>query len=191
MAFQEEKDAQSLEQLTDAEFWERARAQAAEASTVLSTSESPGLNQYLECGLRRGKCFVPLHAIEGVIPASSLLARLPFAPRWMPSVLAWRGEIAAVVNLDEYLSDIDTPFSGGTLLIARHPEYVVGLRVPEVGLTTTIEFEQLAPAITPSTLYTPTRADVVKGLYTGCPVLDVAALLRDVTLQIEMAAHHG
>ncbi len=191
MAFQDERDAQDLEQMTDEEFWQRARAQAAQPIPALSTSESASLHQYLECELRRGKCFVPLHAIEAVIPASSPLARLPFAPRWMPGVLAWQGEIVAVVNLDEYLTDIDTPFSGGMLLIARHPQCAVGLRVPAVGLTATIELEQLTPAITPSTLYSSARVDVVKGLYAGSPVLDVAALLRDVTLQIEMAAHHA
>jgi len=191
MAFQDERDAQDLEQMTDEEFWRRARAQAAGPSTALSMSESASLHQYLECELRGAKCFVPLHAIEAVIPASSPLARLPFAPRWMPGVLAWQGEIVAVVNLDEYLTDIDTPFSGGMLLIACHPECAVGLRVPAVGLTAAIEFEQLTPAITPSTLYSSARVDVVKGLYAGCPVLDVAALLRDVTLQIEMAAHHA
>jgi chemotaxis signal transduction protein len=190
MAFQDEKDAQSLEQMTDEEFWQRARTEVAKAATVLSPSESAALHQYLECGLQRGKCFVPLHAIEAVVPASSPLARLPFAPHWLHGVQAWRGEIVAVVNLDDYLSDIDTPVTGGMLLIARHPECAIGLRVPGVGLTTTIELEQLAPAITPSALYTPARVEVVKGLYDGCPVLDMVTLLADVTLQIEMAAHH-
>src|SRR5712691_3759472 len=80
MAFQDEKEAQSLEQMTDEEFWQHAQIEAAKAATVLSPSESAALHQYLECGLQRGKCFVPLHAIEAVIPASSPLARLPFAP---------------------------------------------------------------------------------------------------------------
>lgn len=191
MAFQNEKDAQNLEQMTDEEFWQHARTEAAQAAIVLSLSESAALHQYLECGLQRGKCFVPLHAIEAVIPASSPLARLPFAPHWLHGVQAWRGEIVAVVNLDDYLSGIDAPFTGGMLLIARHPECAIGLLVPEVGLTTTIEFEQLAPAIIPSAFYTTSRVDVVKGLYAGCPVLDIARLLGDVTLQIEMAAHHA
>ncbi len=191
MAFQDEKDAQSLEQMTDEEFWQRALTEAAKAATILSPSESATLHQYLECGLQRGKCFVPLHAIEAVIPASTLLARLPFAPRWLHGVQAWRGEIVAVVNLDEYLSNIDTPVIGGMLLIARHPECVIGMRVLGVGLTTTIELEQLAPAITPSAFYTPAWVEVVKGLYDEYPVLDIATLLSDVTLQIEMAAHHG
>ena len=191
MAFQDEKDAQSLEQLTDGEFWQRARAEAAQAASALSPSESAALHQYLACELQRGTYLVPLHAIEAVIPASSSLARLPFAPRWLHGVQAWRGEIVAVVSLDDYLCDSDAPVSGGMLLVARHPECAIGLRVPGVGLTTTIELEQLAPAITPSDLYTPARVAVVKGLYAGCPVLDMVTLLDDVTLSIEMAAHHG
>lgn len=190
MAFQDEKDAQSLEQMTDEAFWQCARAEAAQAATIPSPSESAALHQYLECALSRGICFVPLHAIEAVIPASSPLVRLPFAPRWLHGVQAWRGDIVAVVNLDDYLSNIDTPFTGGILLIARHPECVIGLRVPRVGLTTTIELEHLAPVAAPSPLYTPARVDVVKGLYDGYPVLDIATLLSDVTLQVEMAAHH-
>jgi chemotaxis signal transduction protein len=191
MAFLDEKDAQSLEQMTDEEFWQHAHIEAAKAATILSPSDSAALPQYLECGLQRGTCFVPLHAIEAVIPAFSLLARLPFAPRWLHGVQAWRGEIVAVVSLDNYLSNTDPPGNGGMVLIARHPECIIGLRVPEVGSTTTIEFEQLAPLVTPSTLYTPARVDVIKGLYGGYPVLDIARLLSDMTLQIEMAAHHA
>lgn len=190
MAFQDEKDAQNLERMTDEEFWQRARVEAAKASTPLSPSESAGLHQYLACELQRGTCYIPLHAIEAVIPALSSFARLPFAPRWVYGVLAWRGEIVAVVNLDEYLSELETPLSGGMLLIARHPECAIGLLVPVIGLTTTIEPEQLAPTTAPSTLYAPMRADVVKGLYDGYPVLDAVALLNDVTRQIGMVAQH-
>lgn len=191
MAFQDEKDAQLLEQMTDEEFWQRARMKATPAARVLSPSESGALHQYLECGLQRSTCFAPLRAIEAVVPASSSLARLPFAPRWLQGVQAWRGEIVAVVGLDNYLSGIDTPANGGMLLIARHPECVVGLRVPEVGLTTTIEPEQVMPAIEPSPLYSPARTAVIQGAYNGCPVLDIGALLADVALSIEMAAHHA
>ena len=191
MAFSDEKDAQSLEQMTDEEFWQQARLQATQASSVLSPAEGATSHQYLACELQRDTCFVPLHAIEAVIPASFPLARLPFSPRWLAGVLAWRGEVVAVVNLDEYLCGVDTPFSGGMLLIARHPESAIGLRVPGVGLTTTIEFEQITPPLTAPAVYAPARANVVSGLYDGHPVLDVATLLRDVTLQIEMGAHYA
>ncbi|GAC1567596.1 MAG: hypothetical protein NVS3B14_14140 [Ktedonobacteraceae bacterium] len=141
--------------------------------------------------MQRGKCFVPLHALEEVLPAPHRFAHLPLTPRWMPGVLAWRGEIMAVVNLEEYLSDLAAPLSGGMLLVARHPECVVGLRVPAVGSTVMIEPEQLTPSITPLLPYTPARAGNVSGVYAGCPVLDVAALLHDVTLQVRMAAQHA
>ncbi len=190
MAFQDEKDARLLEQMTDEEFWERARMIAMQAATVLSAPEDAALHQYLECALQRGTCFAPLHAIEAVIPASTSLARLPFAPRWLEGVQAWRGEIVAVVDLDSYLSGIDTPADGGMLLIARHTECVIGLHVPEVGLTVAIEPEQLIPAIDRSPLYSSAPAAVIQGAYNACPVLDIGALLADVALQIEMAAHH-
>ena len=187
MAFQDEKDAHSLEQMTDEEFWQHAHAEAAKASTAFSPSESTALHQYLACELRRGTCYVPLYAIEAVIPASSQFVRLPFAPRWVSGVLAWLGEVVVVANLDEYLSEIETPLSGGMLLIARHPECAIGLHVPVIGLTITIAPEQLTPA---SPLYAPARAEVVKGLYGEYPVLDAVALLDDMTHQIGMAAHY-
>jgi chemotaxis signal transduction protein len=189
MALQDEKDARLLEQMTDEEFWQRARMEAARAATVLPPSENAAPHQYLECELQRGTCFAPLHAIEAVIPVSSPPACLPFAPRWLQGVQAWRGEIVAVVDLDHYLSGIDTPASGGMLLIARHPECAIGLHVPGVGLTASIEPEQLAPASGPSPFYSPSGAEVVQGMYDGCPVLDMGALLADVALQVEMAAH--
>ncbi|HLX58523.1 MAG TPA: chemotaxis protein CheW [Ktedonobacteraceae bacterium] len=190
MAFQNITEARSLEQMTDEEFWKHARSRAGDASRGISSSEA-GPRQYLECELQRGKCFIPLDAIEEVIPAPFRLARLPLMPRWMPGVLALRGEIMAVVNLDEYLSDIDTPFSGGMLLVARLSELTIGLRVPAVGLIITIEPEQITSSLTPSMSYTAARAAIVKEIYMGCPVLDVAALLNDVTLQVAMVAHHA
>jgi chemotaxis signal transduction protein len=76
------------------------------------------------------------------------------------------------------------------LLIARHPECLIGLYVPEVGLTISIEPEQLTPAIDSSYLATPAQAAVIQGAYNDRPVLDIAALLADVALQVEMAAHY-
>ena len=190
MAFQDEKDARLLEQMTDEEFWERARMIAIQAAAVPSMPEDAALHQYLECGLQRGTCFALLHAIEAVIPVFTSLACLPFAPRWLQGVQAWRGEIVAVVDLDSYLSGINTPVDGGMLLIARHTECVIGLHVPEVGLTTAIEPGQLTLATDRSPLYSSAPAAVIQGVYNGCPVLDIGALLADVALRVEMAAHH-
>lgn len=182
--------AQRLELISDEEFWQYARARANEDASAPSSSENTRPDQYLECELRRGNCLVPLRAIEEVVPPPHRFALLPQVPGWMPGVAAWRGETIAVVNLDMYLSGIDAPSSGGILLITRHTELIIGLYVPSVGLTTTIEFQQVAPSTGPSMLYTPTRAGVVKGVYAEVPVLDVPALLSDVAQQIGMAAYH-
>jgi chemotaxis signal transduction protein len=193
MGFLEESGnlpVQRLEQITDEEFWQYARARADEEASDPPSGESSHPDQYLECELRRGNCLVPLHTIEEVVAPPHRIALLPLTPLWMPGVAAWRGETIAVVNLDMYLSGIHTPSSGGFLLITRHTELIIGLYVPAVGLTTTIEFEQVAPSIGSSMLYTPTRAGVVKGVYAEVPILDVPALLSDVTQQIGMAAYH-
>lgn len=181
---------QRLVQITDEEFWQYARARANEDASDPSSSERSRPDQYLECELRRGNCLVPLCAIEEVVPPPHRIALLPLVPRWMPGVAAWRRETIAVVNLDMYLSGIDAPSTEGILLITRHTELIIGLCVPAVGLTTTIEFQQVAPSIGPSMLYTPTRAGVVKGVYAEVPVLDVPALLSDIAQQIGMAAYH-
>ncbi len=194
MAFLEEPGnlpVQRLEQITDEEFWQYARVRANEEASNPPSGESSHPDQYLECELRRGNCLVPLRTIEEVVPPPHRIALLPLTPRWMAGVAAWRGETIAVVNLDMYLSGIDAPSSGGYLLITRHTELIIGLYVPAVGLTTTIEFDVLyRPPTGPSMLYTPTRAGVVKGVYAEVPVLDVPALLSDVTQQIGMAAYH-
>ncbi len=192
MAFQDTRDAHSLEQMTDEEFWEYANSRAAEASTNVSSSATVVSHQYLQCEVQRGTCFVPLHLIEEVVPAPHSLTHLPFTPDWMPGLFSWRGEIVAVVNLEAYLSERedDAFASGGVALIVRHPECIIGLRLAAVGLTTTITVEQLTPASTLSPFYIPARVDVIKGIFHGSPVLDIEALLNDVTRQLGMAARH-
>jgi chemotaxis signal transduction protein len=172
------------------EFWSHARRCAQQPSSVPS-SKSAYQNQYLECTLQRGQCLIPLSAVEEVVPPPHRFARLPLSPRWMPGVVAWHGETIAVVCLNAYLSGgDDTPRSEGMLLIARSSDVVVGLYVVDIGLTTTVEFEQLAPSPAPSMVYTPTRAGVVQGVHAEMPVLDVSALLSDVVQQIGAAAYH-
>lgn len=171
------------------EFWGYARQRAREASSVPS-SENVYQNQYLECTLRRGQCLIPLSAIEEVVPPPHHFAHLPLSPRWMPGVTAWHGETIAVVHLDGYLSGTDSSLSEGILLIARHTDITVGLYVVDIGLTTTVEFEELAHSPAPSMVYTPTRAGVVQGVHAEMPVLDVFALLSDIVQQIGAAAYH-
>lgn len=185
-----QQSLQNLEQMSDAEFWNFARARASAASRVPSHEEIH-LHQYLDCELSRGNCLVALKAIEEVIPPPHRFALLPRIPRWMPGVVAWRSAMIAVVNLDMYLYGIHTLSPEGMLLIAKDADLVVGLLVPALGLTTTIQFEQMAPATGLSMLYTPIRAGVVKGVYAEAPILDVPALLSDVVQQIGMATYHA
>jgi chemotaxis signal transduction protein len=182
--------AHSLEQMSDDDFWNYARERAGIVSSVASSKEG-SLDQYLECELSRGNCLIPLKSTVEVVPPPHRFARLPINPHWMPGLVAWRGEIIAVIDLDMYLYGMDVSPAEAMLLVTEHNELVVGLLVPGIGLTTTIQFEQMAPSTGPSMLYTPTRAGVAKGVYAEAPVLDVPALLTDVVQQIGMAAYHG
>jgi hypothetical protein len=77
------------------------------------------------------------------------------------------------------------------LLVANYRDITVGLLVPGIGLTTTVQFEQLNLSTGTTVSYTPIRAGVIKGVYAEKPVLDVSALLPDVVQQIGMAAYYG
>jgi len=109
----------------------------------------------------------------------------------MCGLVAWRGEAIAVIDLDMYLSGVNVSPLDGMLLVINHADLTVGLLVPGVGLTTTVQFEQMNLSTGPSVFYTPMRAGVVRGIYAEEPVLDVSALLPDVVQQIGMAAHYG
>jgi chemotaxis signal transduction protein len=105
--------------------------------------------------------------------------------------MAWRGEAVAVIDLDMFLCGVIESPLDGMLLMVNHADVMVGLLVPSVGLTTTVQFEQVNPSTGPSMFYTPLRAGVVRGIYAEAPVLDVTALLPDLVQQIGMAAHYG
>jgi hypothetical protein len=77
------------------------------------------------------------------------------------------------------------------LLIANYMHITVGLLVPDIGLTTTVQFEQVEPPAGPTVFYTPIRSGVIRGVYAEEPVLDVSALLPDVVQQIGMAGYYG
>lgn len=188
MLFQEHISAQRLEGMSDEEFWGYARQRA--ASSVPSSENSAYRNHYLACTLQRGQCLIPLHAIEEVVPSPHYFTHLPLSPRWMPGIISRHGETIAVVHLDRYLSGLDAPLSEGVLLITRHTDVVIGFYVVDIGLTTTVEFEQLTPSPALSMVYTPTRAGVVQGVHAEMPVLDVFALLSDIVQQIGAAAYH-
>jgi hypothetical protein len=96
-----------------------------------------------------------------------------------------------LIDLDMYLCGVSSSRLSGMLLIAHYSDITVGLLVPGIGLTTTVQFEQVHPSTGPTVFYTPIKAGVMKGVYAEEPVLDVSALLPDVVQQIRMSAHHG
>ncbi len=112
----------SLEQMSDEEFWNYARQRASVASRI-SFPEQDDQDQYLECKLSSGYCLLPLRAIIEVVPPPHRFARLPSTPGWMCSPDAM-------------------------LLVASHAELTIGLLVPGVGQTTTVQLEQMMPATT-------------------------------------------
>ena len=179
-----------LEHMADEEFWDYARAQADIVSQILP-QERNYQDQHLECELSRGNCLIPLKAIVEVMPSPHQYTQLPLIPKWMRGLVAWRGEAIPLIDLDMYLCGVSASRLDGKLLVANYTDITVGLLVPGIGLTTTVQFEQVNPSAGPTVFYTPIRAGVIRGVYAEEPVLDVSALLPDVVQQIGMAAYYG
>jgi chemotaxis signal transduction protein len=179
-----------LERMSDEEFWNYARKRAGIVPQS-SSQERDYQDQHLECELSRGNCLIPLKAIVEVVPPPHRFAQLPVTPSWMCGLVAWRGEAMVVIDLDMYLCGVSASPLDGMLLMANYADVTVGLLVPGVGLTATVQLEQMKLSTGPSVFYTPMRAGVVRGVYAEEPVLDVSALLPDVVQQIGMAAHYG
>ncbi|MBV9230758.1 MAG: chemotaxis protein CheW [Chloroflexi bacterium] len=147
--------------------------------------------------LSRGRCQIPLAALYEVVRPPHSLALLPAIPRWMPGVVAWRGETIAVIDLDMYLSGSAIDSSAeGTLLIANHTNHAslpIGLLVPAIEQTPLFQPALVeSPPEEQGTLdettawYLPSRAAFVKGVQAGALILDVPSLLADVVQQISL-----
>lgn len=182
-AFFDSSLAYTLEHLSDEEFWNYARELA---STV---NQVPRRQEYLECELASGPCLIPLAALDEVVPPPHRLDLLPAVPEWMRGIIAWHSETIAVIDLDAYLSGSSgmlKPSSIGTLLVTNSGNVPMGLLVPAVGSTTTIQLNEIAAPTQAFAWYMPGRARVVKGVFAETLVLDIAALLADVVQQIGM-----
>jgi len=179
-----------LEKMADEEFWNYARVYA-DTVPRISSQERNYQDQHLECELSYGNCLIPLKAIVEVLPSPRQYTRLPLAPTWMRGLITWRSEAIPLIDLDMYLCGVSSSRLNGMLLIANYSDIIVGLLVPGIGLTTTVQFEQVRPSTGPTVSYTPIRAGVIRGVYAEEPVLDISALLPDVVQQIGMAAHYG
>ena len=179
-----------LEQMADEEFWNYAHAHAGTIPWI-SSRERNYQDQHLECELSRGHCLIPLKAIIEVLPSPQRYTHLPLIPAWVRGLVYWHSEAIPVVDLEKYLYGVSFSHQDGMLLIANYSNITVGLLVPGIGLTTTVQFEQLDPSTEPAVFYTPIRAGVIRGAYAEEPVVDVSALLPDVVQQIGMAAYYG
>jgi chemotaxis signal transduction protein len=175
--------ANDLERLADEEFWNYARA-CADTVQPVPSEKNNYQDQYLECELSSGTCLIPLKDVIEVLPSPPQFTHLPLPPAWLCGLASWRSEAIPIVDLDGYLNGVNTPLTGGMLVIVRYSTMTVGLFVPGVGLTTTVQFEQTQPFPEPGIFYTPIRAGVIKGIYSEEPVLDISALLPDVIQQI-------
>ena len=184
---------QNLEQLSDEEFWDYARQRAQQMPAAQP-------EEYLECTLSKGCCLIPLAALNEVVLPPHRLAMLPATPEWMPGVAAWRGEVIAVIDLSMHLSGHTLDLSNGILLIAHHAGIPLGLLVPAIGQTTSIQQDMhvslavedpKATVDLASPWYLPTRALYVKGIQREAIILDVPLLLADAVQHIETAASNG
>lgn len=182
-----ELNIQDLEQMNDEEFWGYARQRAHSLPELSSHAE------YIECKLRSGTCLIALRDLVEVLPSSHRLGRLPDMPAWMGGILAWRGETIAIVNLDLYL--LSTPAlsqtADGMLLITRSASHTCGLLVPALGLTTTIEDEEIAARTTSADLAFADNTGIVAGIYADIPILNISVLLTTLAQQIGTATDHG
>jgi chemotaxis signal transduction protein len=194
----DETHLHNLEQLSDDEFWNYARTLAHQAPVAAQTEE------YLECTLINGSCLIPLTALNEVVLPPHRLALLPTTPEWMPGVVAWRGEVIAVIDLSMYLSGHTLDLSNGILLVAHHAGLAIGLLVPSIGQTTPIQHDVQLALTNPaeaeeteetkervSSWYLPSRAIYVRGIQKESLVLDMPSLLADAVQQIETEASDG
>ena len=165
---------QSLELISEVEFWNYARERAKSISSN-PTTEEIHLQQYLECRLSCGGFLIPLQALSEVMQAPHHYALLPNIPGWMLGITLWQGRAIAVIDLNAYLCNMGgrtgTSPSAGTLLVASNADLTVGLFVhPPTLIDKQIYDEQNMPSL---------------------PIIDMPMLLADAVQQIGIAAHHG
>ncbi len=177
--------------MTDEAFWEYARQRAH------LVPEAPSYTEYIECKLSNKTCMISLRDLMEVLSPPHRMARLPDMPIWMTGIMAWRGEIIAVANLDRYLwhtNETNTSWTAnGIVVVLCQNTEVLGLLIPELGLTSTIEAEEIVPLADNSLLALACGegADIIAGLYKDSPVLNAPSLLKNLIQEIGAAAYHG
>lgn len=176
--------ARRLGKLSDEEFWAYAHEQAS-GDSIPSYAKGQA-DQYLECLLSTGTCLLPLSTIEEVIPSPPRYTLLPSIPRWMPGLAGWQGDVLAVINLEGYLAGTDAASNCGLLLCTHHAELALGLFVPAIGMTVTVDDEYID-----SIGVHRDEGEWKEEAQGRMHVVDVGALLDDVVRQIGMIARYG
>lgn len=182
-----ELNIQDLERMNDEEFWSYANQRA-------HNSSEPSLHvEYIECKLSNGTCLIALSDLVEVLSPPQRLARLPGMPAWMGGILAWRGETIAVVDLDHYLSSTTSTaqIARCMVLVARSAGKTLGLLVPALGLTRTIEQEQITSHATFVDPPVATHRALIVGTNADTPILNTSVLLTALVQQIGTATAHG
>ena len=171
----------SLDQMGDEEFWGYASQIAHYTRTTY-----PSLGDYLTCELQQGSCILPLAVLREVISPPHQFTLLPAAPAWMSGLVAWRGELIGVIDLEAFLSNRPAQLhTNGMLLIAQFEEITLGLYVTAVGSTTMVMTEQMqSPEHVPA-WYVPLCSKALKGVYDEMPVLDISAILVNVVQRVQ------
>lgn len=184
-----ELNIQDLEQMNDEEFWRYARQRAQ------NIPELPSHTEYLECKLSGKTCLVALRDLAEVLPPPHRFARLPGMPAWMAGIMAWRGETIAVVNLDLYLvpgSEPDLSRAADSMLLVLHSAgRALGLLVPALGFTSTIDREHISAFSGSADFSLAENSEIVEGAYENVPILNVTTMVAELVQQIGMATSHG
>lgn len=176
----------SLEQLSDEAFWAYA---SSAANPVAHLPPEP--DAYVVCQLSSGSWLLPLDALDEIIPASQPYTRLPATPLWMPGLMAWRGDVIAVIDLDAYLSTLQTipcacsTCHEGLLLIAHVGTRPLAFHVSAIGATRTIDEEQMQSS-TERTSVADKLRPMLLGRYAESWVLDMRRLLNGIVQQIDV-----
>ena len=170
---------QELASLSNEAFWEYARELAQSIEQAVHPEE------YLECRLRDGLCFLALDALYAVVLPPHSIAVLPASPPWMSGIVAWRGEVIAVIDLEAYLSAQPIECAQeGTLLIVHFQDLPIGLLVAGVEKTrrraSKVELERALPG----------EAEQDEPLDESL-VVDVPSLLADALRRMGTATIYG
>lgn len=176
-------DTRLLEHLSEKEFWNYA-----EAVAHAHAGSRTGAEEYLlfDCG--SGRCMLPLVSLHSIVPPPHTFTRLPAVPSWIIGLIAWRGLVLPAIDLGIYLRGNTAPLhSDGLILIVTGQGTTLALIVSAVGLTTTVEAEQIA-ALPDQSVFV--RPEALKGIHAGTPVIDAERILTDVVQDLKMTSYN-